>query len=99
MASDAGVIVTGVDSHDLLEREYFFDPRLMEADGVDLQLSGELRNVEHFFLCPADVAADEIAVEEEIILGQDGEGIADLLLRDAFLQLRGDPFPGDSGWK
>ncbi len=90
-AADAVVMIARRALDHLFQGREFLDAELLKTDGVQPNLLGELRNIKHFLRGLADVAVDEIAVQEEVVLRQDGERRADLLLGDAFLQLGQDP--------
>jgi hypothetical protein len=91
MAADAGVVVARRGLDDFLERRELLDPQLLKADRIEPDFTGELRDVEHLLFALADVAVDEVPVQVEIILRQDGQRLANLLLRDALLEVREDP--------
>ena len=74
-----------------LEGREPLDAEFLETDGIQLELLGELRDVEHLFFGLADVAVDEVPVQKEVVLLQDRKGIPDLLLGDALLKLLQDP--------
>ncbi len=60
---------------------------MSKTDGIKPDFLCELRDVEHFLFRLADVAVDEVSMQEEIVLRQDRKCVANLLLSDAFLKL------------
>ncbi len=62
----------------------------MEIDGIQVELFGELRDVEHLFFRLADVAVDKVAMQKEVVLRQNRKRLPDLLLGDALLELLQD---------
>ena len=80
------VVARGRLNH-LLEGREFLDAEFLETDGIQLEFLRELRDIEHFFFRLADVAVDEVTVQEEIISRQDRKRVPHLLLSNAFLKL------------
>ena len=92
--SDPVVVVARCLFNDLLQGRELLDAEFLETDRIDLDLLGELRDVEHLFFRLTDVAVDEVPVQINVVLRQDRKRIADLLLGDALVNLLQDPVVG-----
>ena len=75
----------------LLQGRELLHAEFLETDRVQLDLLGELRDVEHLFFRFANVAVDKVPMQKEVVLRQYRQRIPDLLLGDALLKLLQDP--------